>query len=237
MAEPLRYVPDGYTPSSDPAADSHIWYPYELGTVDGTLTAKALQDEASIKQYGYLYDIHAALSGKAVTPENCYDFEGAQGICPKGWHIPTRAEYFSLVGNSTKDADGNNLENGKDALFYDTAYDGGKIPTLNEAKFNYQFSGVRMSTGYSAIPKYQATAITSSNSTVTEWFGKPSMSYYMTSTAYKPIYSTSTGDLTNIQFFGLMSTFSMAKYPEGRLSLSYISVLSGQTVRCVKNQN
>lgn len=125
----------------------------------------------------------------------------------------------------------------KDALFYDTAYDGGKIPTLNEAKFNYQFSGVRMSTGYSAVPKYQATAITSSNSTVTEWFGKPSMSYYMTSTAYKPIYSTSTGDLTNIQFFGLMSTFSMAKYPEGRLSLSYISVLSGQTVRCVKNQN
>ena len=237
MAEPLRYVPDGYTPSSDPAADSHIWYPYELGTVDGTLTAKALQDEASIKQYGYLYDIHAALSGKAVTPENCYDFEGAQGICPKGWHIPTRAEYFSLVGNSTKDVDGNSLENGKDALFYDTAYDGGKIPTLNEAKFNYQFSGVRMSTGYSAVPKYQATAITSSNSTVTEWFGKPSMSYYMTSTAYKPIYSTSTGDLTNIQFFGLMSTFSMAKYPEGRLSLSYISVLSGQTVRCVKNQN
>ena len=237
MAEPLRYVPDGYTPSSDPAADSHIWYPYELVTVDGTLTAKALQDATSIKQYGYLYDIHAALSGKAVTPENCYDFEGAQGICPKGWHIPTRAEYFSLVGNSTKDADGNSLENGKDALFYDTAYDGGKIPTLNEAKFNYQFSGVRMSTGYSAVPKYQATAITSSNSTVTEWFGKPSMSYYMTSTAYKPIYSTSTGDLTNIQFFGLMSTFSMAKYPEGRLSLSYISVLSGQTVRCVKNQN
>ncbi|MCQ5111360.1 fibrobacter succinogenes major paralogous domain-containing protein, partial [Bacteroides thetaiotaomicron] len=101
MAEPLRYVPDGYTPSSDPAADSHIWYPYQLVTVDGTLTAKALQDEASIKQYGYLYDIHAALSGKAVTPDNCYDFEGAQGICPKGWHIPTRAEYFSLVGNST----------------------------------------------------------------------------------------------------------------------------------------
>ena len=94
-----------------------------------------------------------------------------------------------------------------------------------------------MSTGYSAVPKYQATAITSSNSTVTEWLGKPSMSYYMTSTAYKPIYSTSTGDLTNIQFFGLMSTFSKAKYPEGRLSLSYISVLSGQTVRCVKNQN
>ena len=43
--------------------------------------------------------------------------------------------------------------------------------------------------------------------------------------------------MTNIQFFGLMSTFSKAKYPEGRLSLSYISVLSGQTVRCVKNQN
>lgn len=81
---------------SDPAADSHIWYPYELVTVDGTLTAKALQDATSIKQYGYLYDIHAALSGKAVTPENCYDFEGAQGICPKGWHIPLAPNISAL---------------------------------------------------------------------------------------------------------------------------------------------
>ena len=30
MAEPMRYVPEGYTPSGDPAADSHIWYPYSL---------------------------------------------------------------------------------------------------------------------------------------------------------------------------------------------------------------
>ncbi len=85
---------------------SHIWYPYELVTIDGTLTAKALQDEASIKELGYLYDFQAALGGKEITDSNLTSFEGAQGICPKGWHIPTRLEYFNLVGNSTNDADG-----------------------------------------------------------------------------------------------------------------------------------
>lgn len=230
MAEPLAYLPKGYTPSTDPTADSHIWYPYEI--VDGATVATT--EASAIKELGYLYDLQAALGGKEITESNLNSFEGAQGICPKGWHIPTRLEYFNLVGKSTNDADGKVPADGDKALFYDAAYDGGKIASLNEAGFNYQFSGVRMASNFAATPTYQKTVISSTTSTKSEWFGKPSVNYYMTSTAYKAAYNASE-ELTNIQFFTLMSTFTLAKYPEGRLSLSYVGIKSGMQLRCVRD--
>lgn len=230
MAEPLAYLPKGYTPSTDPTSDSHIWYPYEI--VDGTTVATT--EASAIKELGYLYDLQAALGGKEITESNLNSFEGAQGICPKGWHIPTRLEYFNLVGKSTNDADGKVPADGDKALFYDAAYDGGKIASLNEAGFNYQFSGVRMASTFAATPTYQKTVISSTTSTKSEWFGKPSVNYYMTSTAYKAAYNASE-ELTNIQFFTLMSTFTLAKYPEGRLSLSYVGIKSGMQLRCVRD--
>jgi len=230
MAEPLAYLPKGYTPSTDPTADSHIWYPYEI--VDGATVATT--EESAIKELGYLYDLQAALGGKEITESNLNSFEGAQGICPKGWHIPTRLEYFNLVGKSTNDADGKVPADGDKALFYDAAYDGGKIASLNEAGFNYQFSGVRMASTFAATPSYQKTVISSTTSTKSEWFGKPSVNYYMASTAYKAAYNASE-ELTNIQFFTLMSTFTLAKYPEGRLSLSYVGIKSGMQLRCVRD--
>lgn len=230
MAEPLAYLPKGYTPSTDPTSDSHIWYPYEI--VDGTTVATT--EASAIKELGYLYDLQAALGGKEITESNLNSFEGAQGICPKGWHIPKRLEYFNLVGKSTNDADGKVPADGDKALFYDAAYDGGKIASLNEAGFNYQFSGVRMASTFAATPTYQKTVISSTTSTKSEWFGKPSVNYYMTSTAYKAAYNASE-ELTNIQFFTLMSTFTLAKYPEGRLSLSYVGIKSGMQLRCVRD--
>lgn len=230
MAEPLAYLPKGYTPSTDPTADSHIWYPYEI--VDGATVATT--EESAIKELGYLYDLQAALGGKEITESNLNSFEGVQGICPKGWHIPTRLEYFNLVGKSTNDADGKVPADGDKALFYDAAYDGGKIASLNEAGFNYQFSGVRMASTFAATPTYQKTVISSTTSTKSEWFGKPSVNYYMTSTAYKAAYNANE-ELTNIQFFTLMSTFTLAKYPEGRLSLSYVGIKSGMQLRCVRD--
>lgn len=113
MAEPLIYLPKGLTPSTDPTADSHVWYPYEITTEGATV---ATTDEKAIKELGYLYDLQAAFGGKEITDTNLTSFEGAQGICPKGWHIPTHLEYFNLVGKSTNDADGKVPENGDKAL-------------------------------------------------------------------------------------------------------------------------
>lgn len=232
MAEPLIYLPKGYTPSTDPTADSHVWYPYEI-KADGATVATT--EESAIKELGYLYDFQVALGGKEITESNLNSFEGAQGICPKGWHIPTRLEYFNLVGKTTNDVDGKVPADGDKALFYDAVNDGAKISSLNNAGFNYQFSGVRMATSLTGAGSYQKTAIAEDANIQTAWHGKPAMNYLMTSTAFKPVYNSTSGLLTNIQFFGLMSTIN-AKYSEGRLSLSYVSIKAGMQLRCVRDQ-
>ena len=233
MAEPLIYLPKGYTPSTDPTADSHVWYPYEI-KADGATVATT--EESAIKELGYLYDFQVALGGKEITESNLNSFEGAQGICPKGWHIPTRLEYFNLVGKTTNDVDGKVPADGDKALFYNAVYDGAKISSLNNAGFNYQFSGVRMATSLTGAGSYQKTAIAEDANIQTAWHGKPAMNYLMTSTAFKPVYNSTSGLLTNIQFFGLMSTINASKYSEGRLSLSYVSIKAGMQLRCVRDQ-
>lgn len=233
MAEPLIYLPKGYTPSTDPTADSHVWYPYEI-KADGATVATT--EESAIKELGYLYDFQVALGGKEITESNLNSFEGAQGICPKGWHIPTRLEYFNLVGKTTNDVDGKVPADGDKALFYNAVYDGAKISSLNNAGFNYQFSGVRMAPSLTGAGSYQKTAIAEDANIQTSWHGKPAMNYLMTSTAFKPVYNSTSGLLTNIQFFGLMSTINASKYSEGRLSLSYVSIKAGMQLRCVRDQ-
>lgn len=242
MAEPLRYLPDGFAPSADPKADAHIWYPYELSNPNGPTginaeSAMALTDAESIRKNGYFYDMYAALGGVEVTVENCYDFEGAQGICPKGWHIPTRAELWNLCGLSNKAAEGESGNQiNEEALFYDENYGGGRWTLYNEAGWNYVLSGVMMVTNFASEPRYQLTQLYPGNNSLGEdYYGMPGLTYIMSSTCYKPIYSTSEpGSLTNIQFFSQMTTFSKS-YPEGRINVSYIGILSGQQLRCVRD--
>jgi len=235
MAEPLRYIPTGYTPSADPTTDSHIWYPYEVES--GAAVAKT--DESTIAKKGYLYDLYVALGGKEITPENLYTFEGNQGICPKGWHIPTRAEYLSLVASSTKNHD-ESIAPDPDptAIFYDAGYKAGKITKANEAGFNYVFAGARMQSTFTNTPAYQATVATAANCEVEEWIGLLSLNHYLTSTAYQASYNNSQDPtlLTNIQFFAMMSTFA-GSYKEGRLSLAYFGIKSGAQLRCIKDNN
>ncbi|MFI3281627.1 MAG: fimbrillin family protein [Rikenellaceae bacterium] len=246
MAEPLAFLPEGYTPSADATVESNIWYPYEIDydqmVTDEVTTAtldyvNVLTDQASIEAKGYLYNMTAAL-GQKVTEDNFDTFEGAQGICPDGWHIPTRADYFALVGYSNKSLSETSAPTDSSAIFYDTAYNGGKIATLNEAGFNYVYTGYRNYAGYLSTtdPSYSRTIISSSNSSLDEeFYGEPALSYYMTSTAYQVSYNSTSGLLSNIQFFGLMSTFTSAAYPEGRLMLAYVSENSGTALRCVKD--
>lgn len=242
MAEPLRYLPEGFTPSTDPAADSHIWYPYKLNDADGTYSsvnaasATALTDAESIRKYGYFYDIYAALSDrKEITEENLYDFEGAQGICPKGWHIPTRAELFALCGLSNKNdlgETGNQVDN--TALFYDESYGGGKMSLYDAAGWNYVKSGVRIwkiSNGVESA-SYQLTQLYSGNNSLSEdHYGEPALTYIMSSTGYKALASN---NVPYYQFFTQMTTFTKV-YPEGRINVSYTPVKAGQQVRCIRN--
>lgn len=224
MAEPLAYLPKGYTPSTDPTADSHVWYPYEI--VDGA--AVSLTEENSIKELGYLYDLQAALGGKEITESNVRSFEGAQGICPKGWHIPTRMEFVALCGlsNAAENESGNLTD--ANALFYDASYTGGKLTKYNSAGWNYTLTGMRW---FTTTPKYQTTGFTSTNTTeelLAKYEKRPALTYIISSSYAKTLTS---GD---IQFFAQMTTFTKS-YLEGRINVAYSSSKSGMQLRCVRD--
>mgnify|MGYP005844903661 CR=1 FL=1 len=81
--------------------------------------------------YGRLYTWSAAMNGSSI--------EGAQGICPDGWHIPTLAEFREL---------GNYVDN-KAAALIDESETLGFTPTVtqNETGFSALFAGARDGNG------------------------------------------------------------------------------------------
>ena len=225
MTQSLRFVPEGKTISADPADGNGIWYPY---TSDGT-TCTPATDEASIEARGLLYD-HQVAFGAEITADNFKSFEGTQGICPKGWHIPTRAEFLSIVGASNK-ADGETAAvTDETAVYYDADYKAARIKTMNDDGFNFDFPGSIMRNNNTTTGKYQATITKTASCSVEEWVGKNAVSYYIGSTGYTPANTE-----TNRQFMSLMSTFT-ASYSEGKLSVGYSNYLSGNALRCVRNE-
>lgn len=238
MAQPMRYAPKGYTVSADPKEESHIWYPYTFVN-EGAPAAikandvKALTDDASVEKYGYLYDFYAAANVKEVNADNMKSFEGVQGICPKGWHIPTRADYLALCGYSNKGKDDSAPVKKEDALFYDAVYEGGKVASFDAAGWNFVRTGARQKANFAAAGQYMNSQLWSGNTTLTDLFGQAAVTYYLTST-----YATHTendGQLKAVSMFGLMTTYTKAKYPEGRVTLANASVNFGAQLRCVRD--
>ena len=90
MAENLRYVPEGKTISSDPKDGNGVWYPCNLSkAADPSLTETA--------GLLYSYPVMLGMTGE-MTGTNFDQYEGAKGICPDGWHIPTRDEWLKRHG-------------------------------------------------------------------------------------------------------------------------------------------
>jgi uncharacterized protein (TIGR02145 family)/prepilin-type N-terminal cleavage/methylation domain-containing protein len=76
MAENLKY---------DNGCSSVAW----LADSDEGWCGYYNNDEATYGDYGMLYQWSAAMNGTTT--------EGAQGICPEGWHLPTDAEWTTLI--------------------------------------------------------------------------------------------------------------------------------------------
>lgn len=55
---------------------------------DGSSTATAT--------YGFLYNIEAAMNGASASSANP---SNVQGVCPNGWHLPSKAEWTQLVNH------------------------------------------------------------------------------------------------------------------------------------------
>ena len=215
MTQPLRFVPAGITVSSDATVDNHVWYSVPASQDGGAASAKN-------EKYGLLYDYYAIFDTKDINEENYDSFEGAQGICPKGWHVPTKAEAESLVAAADT------------ALFYDGSLKYATIAKANAAGFNYVSSGTRNKTSLTGNGSYLTTTVDEEKAgDLTDFIGECSMNYIALSTGYQCKKDSKTGAITNYQYYGIMSTFS--KTLHGKLNTAYTNVLSGYQVRCVRD--
>lgn len=231
MAEPLRYLPKDAVVSEDPTSEG-ICYAYKFKNVVIDKNDKnvdviksyeydyAKSDEA-IKELGYLYDFKS-IFGADITEENYNKLEGVQGICPEGWHIPTHAECLALVGNSNALVTGETAPSDENALFYDKDYKGARYVDMIK-EFNYPLSGYAMAGKYGTIPLSRLTTTVESLYNYNSPFN-----FIVTSTGYKP--------KTGVQMFGMQTTFNAGTYPEGRVTLGYITNNKTKVqVRCIKD--
>ncbi|HOO84528.1 MAG TPA: FISUMP domain-containing protein, partial [Prolixibacteraceae bacterium] len=89
MAENLKYIP-AVSPANDGWYGEKYYYVYGY---NGTNVKEAIKTE-NYKKYGVLYNWDAAMDGEEGSEENPSQ---VQGVCPKGWHLPSTQEWKELV--------------------------------------------------------------------------------------------------------------------------------------------
>lgn len=215
MAQNLAFIPAGYTPctESDKAltpVDAGVYAPLVKG--EGALVFST--DPEVVQRQGYLYQSEVALGlkvGDITSVEQAQALEGAQGICPPGWHIPTVTEYVNLIGKMAT-YDNNNTN----APYYDTDKANATLAKLDEDNFNINAWGAV------SIQNNAAT-------TVSQFMGYNASYEYPISGFYcgSSFAGTSTN---NFQFWGLMPMRS-----NGTCNGSKLSYRIAASVRCVRN--
>jgi len=226
MTQNLRYVPEG-TSVADALTDvtAGVFYPL---VVNSTNTAAEFSKNIEvIEAKGYLYQIEFAM-GKAVgsltTVEEAQALAGGQGLCPKGWHVPTIDDITGLVGKAVSPA-----TNNTDAPYYNGS--NGSIKLLNEDGFNLE--------AYGAVSIIDNTKTTG---TFMGWMAaypdKLSTSMMIGSTYAGVAYKTSgdaTSGIKNMQFFGLMPMTNKASADDYTCNGTKVSFRVAGPLRCVRN--
>ena len=177
---------------------------------------------------GYLYQAEVALGlkvGDLTSVADAQKLEAAQGICPKGWHVPTLQDILSLVGKTvgaTTDAS---------APYYDGA--NGAIALLNADVINMAPVGmvsIQDNTKTSGL-------LQGFNSNYPD---RITSSMFCGSTYAGVTYNTS-GDeasgVKNLQFYGLMPMTNKATEAEYTCNGTKVSYRIAGPVRCVRNVN
>ena len=210
MAENLRFIPRGKTVSGDPLEDAGIWYP----AANEAKTA----DPALVESLGLLYDAATAFGVEAVTLENAASFEGVQGICPTGWHIPTVAEMTGLVGHCSNSA----LIN-PDGVYYDSAVKGASLAALEADGWSWQFASMRNKANTAGKGSY----------TVTNYNGVYGIMSYLIGSSMYQTQTNEDGSLKNVQYYYMMPTYNASNE---KVTVAYGNFLAGASLRCVKDK-
>ena len=225
MAQNLAYLPEGYTPATDlTAVTAGVFAPIQVNA-DHT-GAEFTTDPAVIAANGYLYQAEVALGlkvGDLTSEDDAKALEGVQGICPKGWHVPTQAEIVALVGKSV------GATTNAEAPYYDGA--NGSIVKLNEDGFNMDaFGAVSIQDNTKTTGTFMGWA--------TGYPDKISSSMFCGSSFAGVTYNTS-GDATsgvkNLQFSGFMPMTNKATEAEYTCNGTKVSYRIAGPLRCVRN--
>ena len=224
MTENLRYVPEGMTPSSDAGnVKAGVYYPlvYENGAAAFTTSS------ADIKERGYLYQSEVALGlkvGDITTEEQAKALEGKRGICPEGWHVPTKAEIVNLVGKSV------GATTNTEAPYYDGA--NGSIVKLNEDGFNMHPWG--------AVTINDVTKTTGTLMGALKGYEWLASGFYCGSSFASITYNTKDdpeSGIKNVMFTGFMPMTNKATEAEYTCNGSNVGFRSAASLRCVKDNN
>ena len=225
MAQNLAYLPEGYTPATDlTAVTAGVFAPIQVNAEH--TSAEFTTDAAVVAANGYLYQSEVALGlkvGDLTSEAEAKGLEGAQGICPKGWHVPTLDDITGLVGKSV------GANTNTEAPYYDGA--NGSIVKLNEDGFNMDAFG--------------AISIQDNTKTAGSFMGwasaypdKISSGMFCGSSFAGVTYNTS-GDATsgvkNLQFTGFMPMTNKATEAEYTCNGTKVSYRIAAPVRCVRN--
>ena len=220
MAENLRYVPAGKKPSDNlEAVTNGIWYPLVIDVLTADAASlKFSKEYADIKTNGYLYNTETALGLKTgdLNADNCTKYEGVQGICPKGWHIPTKADILGLVGKV-------NSEVNADAPYYDKDKAYGSIALLNADGFNADAWG--------ALTIANTTVAKAGTMGALKTYLNGIASGYLAGSTYASHKANDDGSLNTCMFVGFMPMAS-----NGTFNGSNNNFRNGVPVRCVKDK-
>lgn len=226
MAENLRYVPAGLTPSQDlDNVMAGVYYPLLCNTDNTALVFTS--DDEDINARGYLYQAEVALGlnvGDLGSVAEAEALNGTRGICPEGWHVPTSDDIMALVGKAVSP-----LPLNPDAPYYDGS--NGSIVMLNEDGFNMDAFG--------------AISIQDNTKTSGTFMGwnskfpdKISSGMFCGSTYAGVTYNVKDdpeSGVKNLQFFGLMPMTNKDLEKDYTCNGTKVSYRIAAPVRCVKN--
>ena len=227
MAQNLAYLPEGCTPATDlTAVTAGVFAPIQVNAAQ--TAAEFTTDPAVVARNGYLYQAEVALGlkvGDLTSVADAQKLEAAQGICPKGWHIPTLQDIKGLVGKcagETTNADAPYYSNGD-----------GLIKLLNADGFNMEAVG--------AISIQDNTKTSGSfMGFLSAYKDRLSSGMFCGSTYAGVTYNTS-GDeasgVKNLQFYGLMPMTNKASEDLYTCNGTKVSYRIAAPVRCVRNVN
>jgi uncharacterized protein (TIGR02145 family) len=225
MAQNLAYLPEGVTPCADiNNVKGGVYAPLQL-KADGS-APEFTTDAAVIASNGYLYQTEIALGlavGDLTSVAQAEALEGAQGICPTGWHVPTISDIIGLIGKAVSP-----ISTVDTAPYYNGS--NGSISLLNADGFNlsaYGMVSIQDNTKTSALLQGRTAGYDHLTSSM------------MCGSSYAGVTYNTSGDATsgvkNLQFWGLMPMTNKASEADYTCNGTKVSYRIAGPLRCVRD--